>query len=1263
LSDNCLGLDKPETAVKLNINLMKPFWDIFRNTPPINSGQAARLYRQQILNLLAAFLLILIPIIEIAYYLFAGPESFNFIVLYLSIGVMIALGGILALNARGYLTIASYLLVISFSAAIFLGLSSFSGIDRAFFYGYLILPIILASILFSKRYILFTAILEIIVLIALSLTVPEIRLQDTPIFLILTATALLTFITHLRNLVEIERNKLTENEDRQFRMLIEEAPEAILVYDVQDSVVTMINRHLLKLFGYQTLELIRKYTAPDLRLPLKPTDDIQAYILRAMQGEMVTFDIMLRHFEGHRFLCAVTLNHIPNQGRDLIKATIRDVQKQRDNEKALAAYTQRLEALHRIDTAILGANSALQIGEAALENLKDLIEYDRASVTVYEGPDDELYFYLLAVSGIQKDAIPAHTRIKVDDRHFIYRMRETRSIVYTKDLLEKAELNSSQQMLKDAGQRSILNLPIIVQDELIGALNISSKAVDAFSGHDIENVSVVARQLAIALQQASLFESLEERARQLEAVRKSSLILTQSLELEEVLQTILKVTLDLVKSAEFAHLILYRDGRFTREIAQDIYGNERFEVPPPRPGGFTEHIVNLKEIDWIANIADSHHFADSDERWKGCLVGLPLLIGEQVVGVMNIYYPEPQSYDPQQSYVLRMISDHAAIAIQNARLFEAERRARELQNAIFETTQSVSSSLDLEEILDTLLTESANVLPFVSSSVLRYQNGRVYFLAVNGRNQINHLDLEAVSQNMAGGQILQALIEEQNPLVFDDVRDVEGWIQAEGTQYIRSWMGIPLIAGGQFIGIWNIDHDQVGVYTEEHLRIAQALAAAVASALQNARLFETQQLALAQTNTLLDLAQSVTATLELNETLDQFLSGSRNIIEFASSMILYLRDGNFIPIAMSGFEDEEGVVRYFERYQHEPEKIPLFHRLITEREPILIDDVTHSESWTRITQLPDVRSWMGIPLKVRGEFIGVWMIDHYTPNFYSEDHLRLAIALAGPAAIAIQNAQFYQQQGQYTEELERRVQQRTQALELTNNELEAFAYSVSHDLRAPLRAMDGFAAILKEEYLGQLDQEGQIYLNRIAEAAQRMDTLIHDLLIYSRISREEIHLLPVSLEPLVQEVAALLENEITAHAAQINVESPLPILLAQRSVIQQVLINLVSNAIKFTREGEKPIVVIRGHEDNGQATISVVDNGIGIAPEHYDRIFQVFERLHGIETFPGTGIGLAIVKKGIERLDGEVGVKSNEKKGSEFWFKLPTGDLTQRDQD
>ncbi|MBD3884156.1 CHASE3 domain-containing protein [Phormidium tenue FACHB-886] len=240
--------------------------------------------------------------------------------------------------------------------------------------------------------------------------------------------------------------------------------------------------------------------------------------------------------------------------------------------------------------------------------------------------------------------------------------------------------------------------------------------------------------------------------------------------------------------------------------------------------------------------------------------------------------------------------------------------------------------------------------------------------------------------------------------------------------------------------------------------------------------------------------------------------------------------------------------------------------------------------------------------------------------------------------------------------LEQRVQERTAQLQDINHELEAFTYSVSHDLRAPLRTMQGFAQALQEDFGDQLDEIGVSYIESILEDSMQMEGLISDLLNYSRLSRSQISLQPVDLAAVLAEALRQISAQIQEKQASINISPNLPQVVAQRSILTQVITNLLSNAIKFVDSGVRPQVEVFAEDDPHHQThvrLWIADNGIGIAPEHQQRIFRVFERLHGIESYPGTGIGLAIVRKGMERMGGQVGVESQPGQGSRFWLTLP----------
>ncbi|HVE38477.1 MAG TPA: PAS domain S-box protein [Planctomycetota bacterium] len=241
---------------------------------------------------------------------------------------------------------------------------------------------------------------------------------------------------------------------------------------------------------------------------------------------------------------------------------------------------------------------------------------------------------------------------------------------------------------------------------------------------------------------------------------------------------------------------------------------------------------------------------------------------------------------------------------------------------------------------------------------------------------------------------------------------------------------------------------------------------------------------------------------------------------------------------------------------------------------------------------------------------------------------------------------------QLNAELERRVQERTVELEDALREMNAFSYTIAHDLRSPLRTIASGTDIILEES-ENLGEEAREWGRRINEEATRMDELVSGLLDYSRLSRQEIRLEPVQWEHVVTSTLTQLEREIREKGAQIVVDGPLPRVQGHTLTLTQALANLISNAIKFVARGVVPQVRIRAERlGAGRIRLWVEDNGIGIAPDHRDRIFGVFERLHRRENYPGTGIGLAIVKRVLDRMGGKVGVESEPGRGSRFYLDL-----------
>ncbi len=307
-----------------------------------------------------------------------------------------------------------------------------------------------------------------------------------------------------------------------------------------------------------------------------------------------------------------------------------------------------------------------------------------------------------------------------------------------------------------------------------------------------------------------------------------------------------------------------------------------------------------------------------------------------------------------------------------------------------------------------------------------------------------------------------------------------------------------------------------------------------------------------------------------------------------------------------------------------------------------------------------VGSWAIAPFARDGRWIASLRLASAQPRVWHATELALTeMVLArvwplverarGERAVADAEAKIRQTLAERRAELERLVADRTARLQETITELESFSYSISHDLRAPLRAMTGFGELLAEECGDRIGPEGRDYLRRIIAASRRMDRLTQDVLVYSRMSRTELPLVPVDLAALV---TGIVESYPQFHAelADVIVRGPFPRVLGNEAALMQCVSNLMSNAVKFVAPGVRPRVEVSAEAEAGRVRLVVRDNGIGIAPEARGKIFGIFERFHS--GYEGTGIGLAVVRRAMERMGGSVDFCSEPGKGSRFCLEL-----------
>lgn len=395
-----------------------------------------------------------------------------------------------------------------------------------------------------------------------------------------------------------------------------------------------------------------------------------------------------------------------------------------------------------------------------------------------------------------------------------------------------------------------------------------------------------------------------------------------------------------------------------------------------------------------------------------------------------------------------------------------------------------------------------------------------------------------------------------------------------------------------------------------------------------------------------DTAEALNSSLKLDDILEKILDNVAQVVHYDAMTVTWVEDDELSVLRSRGYDTENEIVEYQQKFPKR--KFATFAQVIETRQPLVIPDVKASSIWVTSPFTKWVRSHLKVPIVIDENVVGLINLHNKIPGFYNDTHARILQTFANQVAIAANNAMLY-------DDLEERVVERTAELEEVNKELESFSYSISHDLRAPLRAINGFSEILAKDFTDKLDEEGLGFLNKIRAASLRMDQLINGLLNLSQLGRQSVKFESLDLFEMAGKIAENLNDSKPDREIDIQLQicdSTFPPARGDRNLIEILLTNLLSNAVKFTRDADPAVVEFGCTEKDGKSIYFVRDNGVGFDMAYAEKMFSPFQRLHSDTEYEGTGIGLALVQQVIRRHNGKIWVEAETGKGATFYFTL-----------
>jgi signal transduction histidine kinase len=637
----------------------------------------------------------------------------------------------------------------------------------------------------------------------------------------------------------------------------------------------------------------------------------------------------------------------------------------------------------------------------------------------------------------------------------------------------------------------------------------------------------------------------------------------------------------------------------------------------------------------------------------GALAAVPVLTLGPAAGSLVLADRAGRRFTEQEMVLLSSLAEQMALVLENARLQAALARQRHESEELARVARLVGEKLDVAAAGQRIADSVLGLLGVHSSAIrLLRPDGLLSSIALGGRAAEYGATADVVPAGI--GLVGRAFVEGR-PIWTGDIRTDDRFAlnpeirERNAAVGIVAGLAVPLRVAGAVIGVLSVGGPTPRIFTESEVALLQAFADQAAIALSSAQAQEA-------------MAKQAERLRMLHE-IDRAIITETAPVAIAEAVLWRLRDLLGVPRAIVNLfnweaEEVEWLAAVGRHRMHLGPGVRYPLRFAGD-----LDALRRGEAQVvDVNTLPPgpeaeallasgVLVYMVVPMIVGDQLIGSVSFGGEQGQF-PDEQVSIAQEVATQLAIAIVQARLLEQVKRQAVELEGRVEERTRELEGANRELEAFTHTVSHDLKAPLRGMAGFAQALEEDYADRLDEPGRQFLSRIRAASERMADLIDDLLQYSRIQQRPIERRPVALKPLLDPMLEDQAGDIAARGLTVTLDLAVAEIMSERQGLQEALANLLSNAVKFS-PAQGGTIAVRSYRDGDQVVVAVADHGVGFDMQYHDRIFGIFERLHRQEDYPGTGVGLAIVRKVAERHGGRAWAESALGQGSTFFLALP----------